>query len=377
MIDSGSAINMIKFGSLKDPKLNKDDKITLRGIAQTAVETYGSVAIRLLNRFIKFYVVSDDITFSQSGILGTEFLKENEAYIDYKNQTLKLNDIIISFYKDEVVTVPPRLSIQASFPITNPEITAGYVPLINLAKGLLAGEALVSNINGRGHLLIHNTTDAECSFIIPPMSLIDFEPADRTQDTGRGTSPSNRISPLDFQTFSNFPDPSTSTNYNNSEYRASLFMNPSFENMEINLGNRVQKIKNLLNLNHLNEEEREHVNQIIRENADRFHLPEEKLQCTNITKHTIPTTDDLPIHVKQYRYPPAHKDEIDRQINHLLENDIIQPSRSPYNAPLWIVPKKVDSQGNKRWRLVIDYRNLNQKTIGDAYSLSNISEILD
>jgi len=59
-------------------------------------------------------------------------------------------------------------------------------------------------------------------------------------------------------------------------------MDPSFENMEINSDNRVQKIKNLLNLNHLNEEEKEHVNQIIRENADRFHLPEEKLQYTNI-----------------------------------------------------------------------------------------------
>jgi len=60
MIDSGSAINIIKIGSLKDPKLNEDDKIILCRIAQTAVEIYGSVAIRLLNCSIKFYVVSDD-----------------------------------------------------------------------------------------------------------------------------------------------------------------------------------------------------------------------------------------------------------------------------------------------------------------------------
>jgi len=87
-------------------------------------------------------------------------------------------------------------------------------------------------------------------------------------------------------------------NYNNSEYEASFFMDLSFENLEIDLDNRVQKIENLFNLTHLNKEEREHVNQIIRENADRFHLPEEKLQCTKITEHIIPTTDDLPIHVK-------------------------------------------------------------------------------
>jgi len=64
MIDSDSAINIIKMGSLKDPKINEDDKIILRDIAQTAVEFHGSVVIRLLNRSIKFYIISDDITFS-------------------------------------------------------------------------------------------------------------------------------------------------------------------------------------------------------------------------------------------------------------------------------------------------------------------------
>jgi len=33
--------------------------------------------------------------------------------------------------------------------------------------------------------------------------------------------------------------------------------------------------------------------------------------------------------------------------------------------------------GNKRWRMIIDYRALNEKTIGDAYLLPNITEILD
>jgi len=119
--------------------------------------------------------------------------------------------------------VSSRLSIQPSFPINNTKITAGYVPFINLAKGLLAGEALVSNINGRGQLLIHNITDMGCFFTIPPVSLIDFETADRTQETGRGTSPLDRIFPLDCEPPSNFPNFSDSMNYNNSEYRASFF----------------------------------------------------------------------------------------------------------------------------------------------------------
>ena len=39
--------------------------------------------------------------------------------------------------------------------------------------------------------------------------------------------------------------------------------------------------------------------------------------------------------------------------------------------------KKPDSQGNKRYRKIIDYRALNEKTVGDAYPLPNITDILD
>jgi len=54
----------------------------------------------------------------------------------------------------------------------------------------------------------------------------------------------------------------------------------------------------------------------------------------------------------------------------MLEKGVIEPSSSPYNSPLWIVPKRDDSLGIKKWRLVIDFRALNEKTIGDAYLLS-------
>lgn len=39
--------------------------------------------------------------------------------------------------------------------------------------------------------------------------------------------------------------------------------------------------------------------------------------------------------------------------------------------------QKGPSQGNKKWRFVIDFRALNEKTIGDAYPLPNIIDILD
>ena len=55
----------------------------------------------------------------------------------------------------------------------------------------------------------------------------------------------------------------------------------------------------------------------------------------------------------------------------------MKPSQSPYNTPVSIVPKKVGSQVNKKWRMVLDFRKLNEKTISDSYPLPNIREILD
>ncbi|KAL6417870.1 hypothetical protein ACFW04_012472 [Cataglyphis niger] len=139
----------------------------------------------------------------------------------------------------------------------------------------------------------------------------------------------------------------------------------------------MQVINDLLRLNHLNKEESDHVSRLIDRHQDLFHLPGSKLGFTSVIKHKIVTSDEQPINTKQYRFPPIHKEEIDKQIKELLDNDVIKPSESPYNSPLWIVPKKADSKGNKRWRMVIDYRALNEKTIGDAYPLPNITEILD
>lgn len=61
----------------------------------------------------------------------------------------------------------------------------------------------------------------------------------------------------------------------------------------------------------------------------------------------------------------------------MLEQKIIQPSTSPWSSPVWVVPKKLDASGNKKWRVVIDYRKLNEVTVSDAYPLPNIEEILD
>ena len=51
---------------------------------------------------------------------------------------------------------------------------------------------------------------------------------------------------------------------------------------------------------------------------------------------------------------------------------IVESSYSPWGSPCHLVPKHTCMPPGelKRWRLVVDYRVLNSKTISDKYSLS-------
>ena len=140
---------------------------------------------------------------------------------------------------------------------------------------------------------------------------------------------------------------------------------------------RLQEV-NKINIrdNHLNQNEKRMLHDLLQEYQDLFQPPDSKLPFTSQVKATIRTKNETPVYSKTYPYPQALKGEVNRQIEKLLTDGIIRPSKSPYNAPVWIVPKKQDASNEKKYRLVVDYRKLNTQTISDKYPIPDPSTVL-
>jgi len=140
---------------------------------------------------------------------------------------------------------------------------------------------------------------------------------------------------------------------------------------------RIQILQAQLRLAHAKEGEQE-IRQICAEYVDVFKLPGDKLTATSAIEHYIPTST-IPINrsitLRNYRIPEHHQKEVDKQIQQMLDDKVIQPSQSPWNFPILIVPKKLDSSGRRMWRICVDFRKINDVTVGDSFPLPNIHDI--
>jgi hypothetical protein len=138
----------------------------------------------------------------------------------------------------------------------------------------------------------------------------------------------------------------------------------------------IDEIQNVIKCNHLDKAAKTQLCKLIADHSSTLKLPDNNLSATNLLQHRIETTDDLPVYSRNYRYPYAFQEAIREEIDKLIKEKIVRPSNSPYNSPLWVVPKKLDASGKKKVRLVVDYRKLNNKTKDDKFPIPNIEDIL-
>ncbi|KAJ9514991.1 hypothetical protein QJQ45_017006, partial [Haematococcus lacustris] len=118
--------------------------------------------------------------------------------------------------------------------------------------------------------------------------------------------------------------------------------------------------------------QRQHLQDLLDEYSDVFQ-PITGLPPERAVGHSIPLQPDgKPPARPSYRMSKPEQDELRKQITDLLAKGLIEPSSSPYAAPVLFVQKK-----SGELRMCIDYRQLNKITIRDQYPLPRIDDLFD
>lgn len=344
LVDSGSSVSLIKYSCIeKHPKL-ESEMIKLKGIdsEDEPINTKGHFQLKIYidkQKKIthKFHVV-DKIHLPYDGIIGSDLLNAYSCNINYTNDLLHIGKLSLKLhFNDPAYIIPARTETVIECSITNPNLKEGMILDQKLSDSLIIANCIVRvKQNNRVNLSVVNTSEEP--IVVNSNLSLKLQPID----------------PLEFQ---NHPV---------------IHTNISTDSLK-----RTEEVFKQLRISHLNAEEAQALLQLCSDFSDIFHLPGEHLSCTNALKHEIKTTSDIPIHTKTYRFPEVHKAEVKNQINKMLEQNIIEPSDSPWSSPIWVVPKKLDASNTQKWRVVIDYRRLNDVTIGDTYPIPQITEILD
>ena len=368
LVDSGSEITVIQTGAyFKLPEQNRPElfkhiariagiggKILVDKAANITYE-FGSLkrACRTMLADIKY-----------DGILGMNFLEDHNCIMDMKEGILKVGGRRIQLYRvtpvelgklvvTETVTILPmtEMVIPVRQKYGNPHVgicMTGEASGSDIEDDLLIGPGIIdlsrainplaiANVGHEPIQLLKNTVLAECTEI-------DQVSALHHQDTHCiNTCISAEAS---------------ATEHNSSTFKPEAEL-PEY--LEI-----------MLKDTELAELERIKVRTLIHKFQHVFAKPDEPLGRTNVTKHDIHTGDHPPIKQRARRAPTLQQDIIDIEIAKMLDGNVIEPSQSPWGAPIVLVKKKDGTT-----RFCVDYRKLNDISIKDAYPLPNIEETFD
>ena len=113
--------------------------------------------------------------------------------------------------------------------------------------------------------------------------------------------------------------------------------------------------------------------QLLRTFSDLFSKSEWDIGNCDLVQHKIDLyPGSKPVKLPNNRMPKHFKKNLRQNIDKFSEHKLITPCHSPYSSPAMLVPQK-----NGKFRLVIDYRQLNKQTVKFCWPLPSVEENFD
>lgn len=341
LCDTQADISVIKQSSIQNNlSIDESEIIGIKGVTNDIIQSIGTI---LLNIYFDehviehlFHVVPDSYNIPADGILGKDFNKNFKCKIDYEDMTLTIRtdnfNIIVKIQsepRENKVALPAWCRTFRIFSIKNFSNNC-LIPAQQIAPGVYIPNTLA--YESKVKIPVLNTNEH--------MMVVDNELKNGID-----------IENFDIYTMSNEEKPD--------------------KNDKIRLRKLSEYFNKTTPPRFLNE-----ITRLCSNYTDVFALPDDKMTVNNFYKQKLRLKDDNPVYAKNYRLPKTQKQEIEKQVQKLLDNELIEPSTSSFNSPLIVVPKK-STNGEKKWRMCVDFRMLNKNLIPDKFPLPRIDDILD
>ena len=363
LLDTGASISCISrtfldITNLSGYELLPSDIPAISGVGGEKHKVLGmlnvSIMISRAQFQFKFYVIQD---IQHTVILGIDFLNAHKAEIDLSRKVVHFDDKLVQAPFKESLSGLGRIFQ----PTTIPENSKMDVQIAVSRRKL--GEQVL--LEPRPTLNTYNLAGAKCIVTVSKpkhtaiMSIIN--PTDEPIFLPRNLKVAT-VSDIDVNELYPLND-EVEKNKSHGAYCSNINI-PSKNETKINFD---------LSKSDLTEQQKATLRNLLEENKDLFSPSLKNLGKTDLYHHVIETEPGRgPVRLPFYRQPPHIRQEIDRQVNEMLEQGIIEPSNSIWHSPVVLVKKK-----DGTYRFAVDYRQLNKITVPIAHPLPRLESVFD
>lgn len=335
LLDSGSMISIVKKSVISEEAVwvNEGHK-TINGLSKNPIETKGEIDMELYFPSFTishvFYVMNDDdVQLQHSGILGSDFLRKYETNLDLSKNEFSLKcDLkrdVISLNLDKVLL--PKFSERTVTFVNLREQTGVIEEPYIIEDDVIIPPCMVDSVENQATVLVINKKDHE-------VMIENIDP---------------KIISIDEYEF------------------------PITENHD------VQEFLNLAVIDHMSTDIQERVKELILEFSDVFFEYSNVLTTTDLIEAEIKLIDNSKVLFTKQPPLGIHLQEAMRElIRTYLDLGIISESTSLYNSPVYLIKKKSQpgEEAHSKFRLITDFRKLNQNTVMHHYTVPDINMIL-
>ena len=173
-------------------------------------------------------------------------------------------------------------------------------------------------------------------------------------------------------TYESIPDPPTSQIHAIQDIQNRLLPQGVDELEGESRIDRLQSLINQQSWEHLNQTQRQELEQVLLKHDPLFLLDPTELGKIDVPPVHIQVSDPTPSRGPIYRYPEVAKQQIATMLTEMEEKKVIERSTAAWLSPIILVAKP---DGSKR--MCLDYRHVNKHLATDIYPLPRLEELVE